>query len=110
MVGVDSEMGGSVLRLWIAAGSAALLVAICAVAFNGLRTNAARAGVVALGALVGVALIWALLGNPIAQDHAADRRALELRSLEPPARPAAAGLALAFLRGVPGDNVDAACE
>src|SRR6202035_4370871 len=110
MVGVDSEMGGSVLRLWIAAGSAALLVAICAVAFNGLRTNAARAGVVALGALVGVAMIWALLGSPVAQDHGADRRALELRAQELTTRTLAPGSALACLDAVAGENVDGACE
>src|SRR6202795_4821170 len=110
MVGVDSEMGGSVLRLWIEAGSAALLVAICAVAFNGLRTNAARAGVVALGALVGIAMIWALLGSPVAQDHGADRRALELRAQDLTARTLAPGSALACLDAVAGENVDAACE
>lgn len=110
MVGVDSEMGSSVLRLWIAAGSAAVLVAICAVAFNGLRTNAARACVVALGALVGVAMIWALLGSPVAQDHGADRRALELRAQELTVRTLAPGSALACLDAVAGENVDAACE
>jgi hypothetical protein len=110
MVGVDSEMGSSVLRLWIAAGSAALLVAICAVAFNGLRTNAARAGVVALGALVGGTIIWALPGSPVAQDHGADRRALELRAQDLTARTLAPGSALACLDAVAGENVDAACE
>ncbi len=110
MVGVDSEMGSSVLRLWIAAGSAAVLVAICAVAFNGLRTNAARAGVVALGTLVGVAMIWALLGSPVVQDHGADRRALEMRAQELTARTLAPGSALACLDAVAGENVDAACE
>ena len=110
MVGVDSEMASSVLRLWIAAGSAAVLVAVCAVAFNGLRTNAARAGVVALTALVGVAMIWALLGSPVAQDHGADRRALEMRAHELTARTLAPGSALACLDAVAGDNVDAACE
>jgi hypothetical protein len=110
MVGVDSEMASSVLRLWIAAGSAAVLVAICAMAFNGLRTHASRAGVVALGALVGVAMIWALLGSPVAQDHAADRRALELRAQELTARTLAPGSALACLDAVAGENVDAACE
>jgi hypothetical protein len=110
MVGVDSEMTSSVLRLWIAAGSAAVLVAICAVAISGLRTNAARAGVVALGALVCVAMIWALLGNPIAQDHGADRRALELRAQELTARTLAPGSALACLDAIAGENVDAACE
>src|ERR1700731_2457897 len=110
MVGVDSEMASSVLRLWIAAGSAAVLVAICAVAFSGLRTNAARAGVVALGALVGVAMTWALLGSPVAQDHGADRRALELRAQELTTRTLAPGSALACLDAVAGENVDGACE
>src|SRR5580692_1968557 len=110
MVGVDSEMASSVLRLWIAAGSAAVLVAICAVAFSGLRTNAARAGIIALGALVGVAMIWALLGAPVGQDHGADRRALELRAQELNLRTLAPGSALACLDAVAGDNVDAACE
>src|SRR3984957_4688311 len=110
MVGVDSEMASSVLRLWIAAGSAAVLVAICAVAFTGLRTNAARAGVVALGALVGVAMIWALLVSPVAQDHGADRRALELRAQELTTRTLAPGSALACLDAVAGENVDGACE
>jgi hypothetical protein len=110
MVGVDSETASSVLRLWIAAGSAAVLVAICAVAFNGLRTSAARAGVVVLGALVGVAMTWAQLGNPMAQDHGTDRRALELRAQELNLRTLAPGSALACLDAVAGENVDAACE
>jgi hypothetical protein len=110
MIGVDSEMASSVLRLWIAAGSAAVLVAICAVAINGLRTNMARAGVAVLGALVGVATIWALLGSQIAQDHGADRRALELRAQELTVRALAPGSALACLDAVAGESVDVACE
>jgi hypothetical protein len=110
MVGVDSEMASAVLRLWIAAGSAAVLVAICAVAFNGLRTNLARTGVVVLGVVVGAAMIWALLGSPVAQDHGADRRALELRAQELTTRTLAPGSALACLDAVAGENVDGACE
>jgi hypothetical protein len=110
MVGVDSEMASSALRMWIAAGSAALLVAICAVAFNGLRSSTARAGVVALGALAGGAMMWVLLGGPVAQDHGADRRALEMRAQELTARTLAPGSALACLDAVAGENVDAACE
>ena len=110
MVGVDSEIVSSALRMWIAAGSAALLVAICAVAFNGLRSSTARAGVVALGALAGGAMMWVLLGGPVAQDHGADRRALEMRAQELTARTLAPGSALACLDAVAGENVDAACE
>jgi hypothetical protein len=110
MVGVDPEMGSAVLRLWIAAGSAAVLVAICAVACNGLRTNAARGGVVALGVLVGAAMLWALLASPVAQDHGADRRALEMRAQELTTRAMAPGSALACLDAIAGETVDAACE
>lgn len=110
MVGIDPEMGSAVLRLWIAAGSAAVLVAICVVACNGLRTNAARGGVVALGVLVGAAMTWALLASPVAQDHGADRRALEMRAQELSTRAMAPGSALACLDAVAGENVDAACE
>jgi hypothetical protein len=110
MFGVDPEMGSAVLRLWVAAGSAALLVAICAVAWNGPRSNAARAGVIALGTLLGAGLVWALLGNPLTQDHSADRRALEARAQELTARTLAPGSPLACLDAVAGDNVDAACE
>src|SRR5579864_224350 len=110
MVGVDPEMGSAVLRLWIAAGSAAVLVAICAVAYHGLRSNAARAGVVALGVIVGAAMTWALLAGPSAQDHGADRRALEMRAQELSTRAMAPGSALACLDAVAGETVDAACE
>jgi hypothetical protein len=110
MVGVGSEMGSAVLRLWIAAGSAAVLVAICAVACHGLRSNAARAGVVALGVIVGAAMTWALLASPSAQDHGADRRALEMRAQALSTRAMAPGSALACLDAVAGETVDAACE
>jgi hypothetical protein len=110
MVGVDPEMGGAVLRLWVAAGSAAVLVAICAVACHGLRGNAARAGVVALGVIVGAAMTWALLASPVTQDHGADRRALEMRAQELTTRAMAPGSALACLDAVAGETVDAACE
>jgi hypothetical protein len=115
MVGVDPEMGGSVLRLWIAAGAAALLVAVCLAAFASLRASgaggAARAGIVALSAVLGAAIAWALLGNPIAaHDHSAERRALELRAQELTARTLAPGSALACLDAVAGESVDTACE
>ena len=114
MVGVDSEIGSSVLRLWIAAGATAALVAVCAMAFSRMRTtamtDAARAGVVVLGAGLGAIVTWALLSHAAMRDHDADRRTLETRAQELSARALAPGSALACLDGVAGDNVDAACE
>ena len=55
-------------------------------------------------------MVWALLGSPVAQDHGADRRALEMRAQELTARTLAPGSALACLDAVAGENVDAACE
>jgi hypothetical protein len=65
---------------------------------------------VLIGSIVIIAMMWALLGSPVAQDHGADRRALELRAQELTARTLAPGSALACLDAVAGENVDAACE
>jgi hypothetical protein len=114
MFGVDLELGSSTLRLWIAAGAAALLVAICAMALTRLRGSAAsdvaRAGVIALAAILGAAATWASLGHFAARDHDADRRTLETRAQDLSARALAPGSALACLDAVAGNNVDAACE
>jgi hypothetical protein len=114
MVGVDPELGSSALRLWIAAGAAAALVAICAVAFSRFRahapSDAARAGVIALGAVLGATMTWALLSHSTMRDHDAERRTLETRAQELSSRALAPGSALACLDAVAGDNVDAACE
>ena len=64
MFGLDSDIGGSALRLWIAAGSAALLVFVCALAIDWTRTRTvARVGVVVVGALLGATLSWAFLNG-----------------------------------------------
>jgi hypothetical protein len=114
MVGVDSEIGSSVLRLWVAAGAAAALVAVCALAFLRMRATAmsdtTRAGGVVLGAILGAGLTWALLSHAALRDHDAERRTLETRAQELSARALSPGSALACLDAVAGDSVDAACE
>jgi hypothetical protein len=114
MVGVDPEIGSSVLRLWVAAGAAAALVAVCAMAFSRMRGNAmsngAHAGGVVLGAILGAVMTWALLSHAALRDHDADRRTLETRAQELSARALSPGSALACLDAVAGDSVDAACE
>jgi hypothetical protein len=111
MFGVDPEIGSSALRLWVAAGSAALLVFICALAFDWTRTRTvARVGVVVLGAVLGATLAWAFLDAASVRDRDAERRALETRVAELTAQSLAPGSPLACLNGLAGDDVEAACE
>jgi hypothetical protein len=111
MLGVDPDVGGSALRLWIAAGSAALLVFVCAVAFSKARTrNVTRLGVVMVGAMLGAVLAWAFLDGASVRDQGAARRALEQRATELTARALTPGSSLACLDGFAGARVEAACE
>lgn len=111
MFGVDPDIGSSALRLWVAAGSAALLVFICALAFDWTRTRTlARVGVVVLGAVLGATLAWAFLDAASFHDRSAERRALEARAAALNAESLAPGSPLACLNGLAGDDVEAACE
>jgi len=111
MFGVDPDIGSSALRLWVAAGSAALLVFVCALAFDWTRTRTvARVGVVVLGAVLGATLAWAFLDAASVRDRSAERRALESRAAELTAESLAPGSPLACLDGLAGDDVEAACE
>ena len=111
MLGVDPEA----LRLWVAAGSAALLLVCCVLVLSrsrsGIGANAVfRASFVILGAVLGAAMTWAFLDRVAMADRSAERRALELRAQELSARSLAPGSPLACLDVVAGDNVMAACE
>ncbi len=111
MFGVDPDIGSSALRLWVAAGSAALLVFICALAFDWTRTRTlARVGVVVLGAVLGATLAWSFLDAASSRDRSAERRALEARAAALNAESLAPGSPLACLNGLAGDDVEAACE
>jgi hypothetical protein len=114
MLGVDPESGASLVRLWIAAGSAALLVALCAAAFlqqGRLATKPAmRIGLVAAGAIFGSVMTWALLDRAVLVGAAAERRALELRAQELSAQVLIPGSPLACLDALVGESVEAACE
>ncbi len=111
MFGVDPDIGSSALRLWVAAGSAALLVFVCALAFDWTRTRTvARVGVVVLGAVLGATLAWAFLDAASVRDRSAERRALEARAAELNAESLVPGSPLACLNGLAGDDVEAACE
>lgn len=87
MVGVDPRMG-----------SATLIAA------------AAGAGGIALGAILGAAMSWAVPDRTPTRHTDADRRALELRAEELTTRALSPGSPLACLDAVAGEGVEAACE
>ena len=111
MFGLDSDIAGSALRLWVAAGSAALLVFVCALAIDGTRTRTvARVSVVIVGAFLGATLAWTFLNGANVRDLGVERRALETRAAELNVRALAPASPLACLDGLAGDNVESACE
>ena len=115
MLGVDPEFGASLARLWTAAGSAALLVVLCAVAFLQpqvrLAANPAlRIGFVIGGAVFGAVMTWVFLDRAILGGAAAERRALELRGQQLSSQVLIPGSPLACLDALVGESVEAACE
>jgi len=115
MLGLDPEIGTSALRLWMAAGAAALLVVLVGFAFarpraEGSGSTAVRAIFVIVGAVLGAAVTWAFLDHAALDGRGADRRALEQRAGDLAARSLAPGSPLACLDAVSGDGVEAACE
>jgi hypothetical protein len=114
MVGVDPEIGTSALRLWLAAGSAALLIAAGVLAFARPPTRVlnfmTRTGVLVLGAIIATSMAWAILDRTAGRDHDADRRVLEMRAAELTTGALAPGSSLACLDALAGESVEAACE
>jgi hypothetical protein len=115
MLGVDPEFGVSLARLWIAAGSAALLVVLCAVAFFQPQVRVAanpalRISFVVAGAIFGAVMTWAFLDRAILGSAVAERRALELRAQQLSSQVLIPGSPLACLDALVGASVEAACE
>jgi hypothetical protein len=111
MLGVDPAIGTSALRLWIAAGAAALLLMVYGLAFvRPLASPALRASFVVFGAILGAAMTWALLAPSAGGDRDAERRALEVRAQELGALALVPGSPLACLDPLAGDAVEAGCE
>jgi hypothetical protein len=108
MLGFDPEIGAS-LHLWVAAGSAALLVVCCVVAMFRV-VPALRVEVLVLGALLGAAIAWAFLDHGPAPDTRAERRDLEQRAAELSAIALAPGSPLGCLDALAGGSIEAACE
>jgi len=118
MLGIDyAEIATSAVRFWVAAGSAALLVLVCVLAFVRTRKAAIEGGagsaivmMVIGAAALGAASAWAVLDIRPFGDQRAERRALEMRAQELTLRTLAPGSPLACLDALTGDNVEAACE
>ncbi len=102
MPGVDSEFGVALLRFWIAGGSAALLLALCVVAYlqseRFSATPALRPRLVVAGAIFGGLMTWAAMDRAIVGGAAAERRALELRAQQLSAQVLLPGSSLAVSR------------
>jgi hypothetical protein len=115
MVRIDPQLFAFASPLWIAAGSAALLVMIvCALAFRRSRQGSlaatGRGFLVLLGAALAGSLTWAFFDSVALRDRAAERTTLEIRADGLTAQTLASGSALACLDPLVGDTVQAACE
>jgi len=109
MLGIDPDVGH--LRFWVASGAAALLVFVCALALDWMRSRIiARFAVVGLGAAFGAILAWAFLAGATVRDLSVERRNLEMRAAQLTAQVLAPGSALACLDATGGEIVEAACE
>jgi hypothetical protein len=114
MLGIDPEGASAAVYIWAAAGSAALIAALCVLAFSLPRTTvgaAVRAGVVvlgaALGAVFGTAMVWGLTAGGL---PSGERRVLEGRVQDLTLRAFAPGSALACLDALAGEGIATACE
>jgi hypothetical protein len=111
MLVTDPEVGISGLHLWVAAGSAALLVFVCVLAIDWTRASTmARVTIVLASAVLGATLSWAFIDGGLLRDQSAERRGIELRAAQLNAQALAPGSPLACLDGMAGDTVEAACE
>jgi hypothetical protein len=111
MLVTDLEVENSALHLWVAAGSAALLVFVCVLAIDWTRASTmARVTIVLASAVLGATLSWAFIDGGSLRDQGAERRGIELRAAQLNAQALAPSSPLACLDGVAGDTVEAACE
>ena len=106
MLGVISEIGISTLRLWVAPGSAALLIVTFALALVLPRTRtgaALRVSLVVLAAIVAAAMAWTFAA-------AVEWQRLEMRARALSAQAFTPGSPLSCLDVLAGEGVEAACE
>jgi len=114
MLGIDPEGANAAVYMGAAAASAALIAALCVLAFSLPRTTAGaavRVGAVVLGAVLGAvfgaAMISALTAGGL---PGGERRILEARAQDLALRAFAPGSPLACLDALAGENIATACE
>jgi hypothetical protein len=115
MLRIEPQIAALASPLWIAVGSAALLVLIvCALAFRrpskGFAAATARFLLIVLGAALCGSLTWAFFDGAALRERIAERSALEIRAGELTARSLTPGSPLACLDAVAGATVQAACQ
>jgi hypothetical protein len=115
MLGVDPEFGASLLRLWVAAGSAVLLILFCVVALlqPQLRLTSSplrRVGFVLAGAVLGGLIAFAFIGRTSLSNGGTERDTFEMRAQRLNALALAPGSPLACLDALAGESVATACE
>jgi len=114
MLGIDPGGASAAVQMLAAAGSAALVAALCVLAFSLPRTTvgvAVRASAVvagaALGAVFGAAMIWPLTAGGFPRG---EHRVLEGRAQDLTLRAFAPGSPLACLDALAGETIATACE
>lgn len=114
MLGVDPQSIAWVFPLWIAVGSAALLVIISALAFgpgrNGVAPEYRRVLFTLIAATLSGSLTWAVLDNATLRGQNAERGTLKLRAAQLTAQSLMPRSPLACLDVLAGDTVQTACE
>ncbi len=114
MLRIDPALVTPDLRLWVAVGSAAFLVIVCAVIFGRRRIGvAAKLGsfvLIVLGGLVSGSLVWSILDGVALREQNTQRQALTAAAAGLRRQALAPGSALSCLDVLAGEAVTAACE
>jgi hypothetical protein len=115
MLRIDPQVAALASPLWIAAGSAALLVVVIGAptpswSRRSVVARALRLPLVVLAAALAGSLTWALVQGAAERDRSAERRALEARAGALAAKALAPRSPLACLDVLAGNTVQAACE
>ena len=107
--GVDFQIGGLAMSVFIAGAALAILVALCVVVFRraGSMNSALWGGALVLVGALGFSL---LSDRPSSSDNGAERRAIETRAAELSMRAIAPGSALGCLDAVANADIETACE
>jgi hypothetical protein len=105
-------VGGAVVLSVLILGAVLAVLGVCGVVAFRRAGAAGPTGALWRGALVvvGAVLAWALLDRSSGREHAADRRAFDVRAAELTARAIAPGSPLACLDAVASGPVETGCE